>query len=80
MMESLLTGTPASRLFRTLLHEDTSMDAWKLDQILIRELPNISPAASIAIRRWGSLGSIVISDEDLDALISHFLVEAGYAT
>jgi hypothetical protein len=79
MLESLVSGRPASALFKSLMGADDSLDARALDNILGLEYPNISPGAFIAIRRWFNLESgFEVSDEDLDALIAHYLKEAGY--
>jgi hypothetical protein len=79
MLESLVSGRPASALFKSLMEADGSLDARALDRIVGLEYPNISPGAFIAIRRWSNLDSgFEVSDEDLDALIAHYLREAGY--
>lgn len=79
MLASLVSGKPASALFMSLMAADDSLDARALDNTLGREYPNISPGAFIAIRRWLNLESeFEVSDEDLDALIAHYLNEAGY--
>lgn len=78
MLESLVSGRPASVLFKSLMQADGSLDARALDKVLVLEFPSINPSVSIAIRRWAKLGSVEISDEDLDGLIEHFLKEAGY--
>lgn len=79
MLESLVSGRPASELFNSLMEADGSLDARALDIILGLEYPNISPGAFIALRRWSNLESgFEVSDEDLDALIAHYLKEAGY--
>lgn len=78
MLESLVSGRPASALFKSLMQADGSLDARALDNLLVLEFPSISPSACIAIRRWAKLGSVEISDEDLDGLIEHFSREAGY--
>ena len=79
MMESLVSGRPASALFKSLMGADDSLDARALDSVFGLEYPNISPGAFIAIRRWSNLDSgFGVSDEDLDALIAHYLKEAGY--
>lgn len=78
MLESLVSGRHASALFRSLMQADGSLDARALESLLELEYPNISPGAFIAIRRWLKLGSVEISDEALNALISHYLKEAAY--
>jgi hypothetical protein len=78
MLESLVSGRQASALFRSLMQADESLDARALGSLLGLEYPNISPGAFIAIRRWLKLGSVEISDEDLNGLISHYLREAVY--
>lgn len=78
MLESLVSGRHASALFRSLMQADGSLDARALESLLGLEYPNTSPGAFIAIRRWLKLGSVEISDEDLNALISHYLKEAAY--
>lgn len=79
MMETLVSGVPASKLFRSLMEADASVDARKLGDMLTLEYPSISPAASMAIRKWLSSGKeYEISDEDMDALIAHYLKESGY--
>ena len=79
LLETLLSGRPASALFKSLMGPDDSLDARALDNILGLEYPDISPGAFIAIRRWLNLGGgFEVSDEDLDALIAHYLKEAGY--
>ena len=80
MMEPLILGTPASQLFKDLQKRDSSISARKLGEILLTEFPSVSPAACIAINRWSGSGSIVLADEDIDALISHYIKEAGYGT
>lgn len=78
MLESLVSGQPASALFKSLMKANESLDIRALDQILGLEYPNISPGAFVTMRRWANLGSVEVSDEDLDALIAHYLKEAGY--
>lgn len=79
MMESLVSGRPASALFKSLMGADDSLDARALGNILGLEFPNISPGAFTAIRRWLNLErGYEFSDETLDALIAHYLKEAGY--
>ena len=80
MMELLTSGIPASRLFKDLQKQDNSISARRLGEILMTELPAISPAVCTAINRWSGLGSVVISDENLDALISYYIKEAGYGS
>jgi hypothetical protein len=65
-------------LFKDLQKQDGSITAKKLGEILLTEFPAISPAACIAINRWSGSGSVLIQDEELDALISHYIKEAGY--
>ena len=79
-MERLVSGTTASRLFKALQSQDTSIGPRQLGEILMTEFPEISPAACIAINRWSRIGSVEVSDEDLDALISYYLKEAGYGS
>jgi predicted DNA-binding protein (MmcQ/YjbR family) len=79
MMESLLSGVPASQLFRALQKEDASIDARELGGILMEEFPGISPAASMSIRKWLSAGKGGdFPDEQIDGLISFYLKAAGY--
>ena len=78
MMERLVSGVAASRLFKDLQKQDSSISAKKLGNILMAEFPEISPAACIAINRWLGIGSVEVPDQDLDALISYYLKEAGY--
>jgi hypothetical protein len=79
MMETLVSGAPASKLFKSLLEADALMDSRKLGDMLTFEFPNISPAASMAIRKWLSPAKeYEVCDEDIDALISHYLRESGY--
>jgi hypothetical protein len=80
MMERLISGTPASKLFKDLLEKDSSITTMKLGEILFNEYPAISPAAYVAINRWAGKGSVLISDETLDAVISHLIKEAGYGS
>jgi predicted DNA-binding protein (MmcQ/YjbR family) len=81
MMKALVSGVPASKIFRSLIEADASIDARKLGDMLSFNYPNISPAASMAIRKWLSPGKeYEVSDEDMDALISHYLKESGYIT
>lgn len=80
-MKALVSGVPASKIFRSLIEADASIDARKLGDMLSFNYPNISPAASMAIRKWLSPGKeYEVSDEDMDALISHYLKESGYIT
>ena len=51
MMQGLICGTPASKLFRMLQQADSSINARKLGYILTTEFPRISPAASMSIRK-----------------------------
>jgi predicted DNA-binding protein (MmcQ/YjbR family) len=81
MMKALVSGVPASKIFRSLIEADASTDARKLGDMLAFNYPGISPAASMAIRRWLSPGKeYEVADEDIDALISHYLKESGYIT
>ncbi|RYY82478.1 MAG: hypothetical protein EOO15_22960 [Chitinophagaceae bacterium] len=79
-MERLISGIPASVLFTDLQKQDSSITAKRLGEILLTEFPAVSPAAGIAINRWSGGGSVLILDEDLDALISHYIKEAGYGS
>ena len=79
MMENLVSGVPASVVFRSLMQADPSMDGRKLGNVLTLEYPNISPAASMAVRKWLSPGrEYEVADEDINALVAHYLKEAGY--
>lgn len=79
MMEALLTGVPASQLFRALQRENSSIDARELGGLLMEEFQNISPAASMSIRKWASREEEVdFPDEQIDGLISFYLKAAGY--
>ncbi|MDM5182051.1 hypothetical protein PO883_33290 [Massilia sp. DJPM01] len=81
MMEKLLLGSPASKIFRALQHENASIGARELGYILMAEFPNISPAASMSIRKWlNPAMEEEFPDEQIDALILHYLKEAGYVT
>jgi len=61
------------------MQADDSLDARTLGNLLGLGYPNISPAAFITIRRWANLDSgFEVSDEDLDAVITHYLKEAEY--
>ncbi|MBO9880700.1 hypothetical protein [Xanthomonas sp. D-109] len=77
-MERFISGIPASQLFKELREQDSAITGTKLVEILLTEFPKISPAACVAINRWSGIGSVVIPDETLDALISHYIKEAGY--
>ena len=79
MMESLVSGVPASKLFRALQQENGSIDVQKLGEILTIEFPGISPAASVAIRRWlnPAIGR-ELPDEQIDGMILYYLEDAGY--
>jgi hypothetical protein len=79
MMKNLVSGVPASVVFRSLMQVDPLMDGRKLGNVLTLEYPNISPAASMAVRKWLSPGKeYEVADEDIDSLITHYLKEAGY--
>ena len=78
MMERLVSEISASQLFKNLQQQDASINAQRLGEILLTEFPEISPASCIAINRWAGFGSVQCTDEDLDALISYYLKEAGY--
>ena len=78
VLESLVSGRPASALFKSLMQDGGPLDAKALGNILGLEYPNISPGAFTAIRQWSKLGSVEVLDEELDALIAHYLKEAGY--
>jgi hypothetical protein len=81
MMQGLICGTPASKLFRMLQQADSSINARKLGYILTTEFPRISPAASISIRKWqATSGESNFPDEQIDGLILHYLQDAGYIT
>ncbi len=81
MMEDLANGVRASVVFKSLMQIDSSMDARKLGNVLTLEYPDISPAASMTVRRWLSPGKeYEVCDEDVDALIAHYLKEAGYVS
>lgn len=78
-MEALLSGVPASRLFKTLRDGDPSIDGRELGVILMDEFRNISPAASISIRKWANrINEVDFPDEQIDGLISFYLKAAGY--
>jgi hypothetical protein len=79
MMENLVSGGGASVLFRSLMQADSLMDDRRLGNVLTLEYPNISPAASMAIRKWlNQKRGYDFPDEEIDALILHYLKEAGY--
>jgi len=79
MMEGLICGTPASKLFRMLQQADPSIDALELADILMTEFPLISPAAYISIRKWRDTSDKrKFPDEQIDVLIVHYLKDAGY--
>lgn len=79
MMENLVSGVPASVLFRSLMQADPSIDARKLGNALTVEYPDISPAASMAVRKWlNQERGYDFPDEEIDALILHYLKESGY--
>ena len=81
MMENLIRGVPASKLFRALLKDNTSIDARELGYILMKEFPDISPAASMSIRKWLNAASAdEFPDEQIDGLILHYLNQAGYVS
>lgn len=81
MMENLVSGAAASTLFRSLLQADPSMDGRKLGNILTTEYPDINPAASMAIRKWlNQERGYEFPDEEIDALILHYLKESGYSS
>jgi len=78
-MEDLLSGVPASNLFRTLQQKKPLIDARELGQILMIEFPRISPAASLSIRKWFRHSEDYdFPDEQIDGLILHYLNEAKY--
>lgn len=78
-MEDLILGVPASELFKSIIQKDPLMDGRKLGDILTYEYPNVSPAASISIRRWlNKGGGYECGDEDISALILFYLKDAGY--
>lgn len=80
MMENLVSGVPASVVFRSLMQADSSMDGRKLGNVLTLEYPDISPAASMAIRKWlNPERGYDFPDEEIDALILHYLKESGYS-
>lgn len=79
MMEILLSGASASKLFRTLQRENPSIDARGLGGILMEEFEKISPAASMSIRKWAARGKEEdFPDEQLDGLIAFYLKSSGY--
>ena len=79
MMEGLVSGVPASKLFRALLQEDELLDVQKLGEILMMEFPDISPAASMAIRKWlNPARGRELPDEQIDGMILYYLEDAGY--
>ena len=80
MLDQLLLGVPASTVFRDLQAQHGFRNAEELYEILMRKFPEISPAAYISILRWLGAGSALVSDAQLDALILHFLQQAGYAS
>ena len=79
MMEGLITGTPASTIFRKLLTLNPSMGASGLGGMLFDEFPKLSPAANTCIRRWmSSENRSEYPDEQIDAMIKSYLEMAGY--
>lgn len=81
MMENLTRGVAASKLFRTLMQDDPAIDARELGYMLTKEFPDISPAASMSIRKWLSAANVdEFPDEQIDGLILHYLNEAGYVS
>lgn len=81
MMETLISGFSASQLFRSIHQENPLIDARKLAEIMMYEFPEISPAAAISIYKWFNVKNANdFPDAQIDALIFHFLKEAGYTT
>ncbi|MBO0988701.1 hypothetical protein INR38_07915 [Delftia sp. SD018] len=79
MMKNLLDGVPASVVFRTIMQADLTIDSRKLGNILTLEYPNVDPGASMAIRKWlNPERGYDLPDEEIDALIFHYLRDAGY--
>jgi len=79
MMRGLISGTPASKLFRMLQQEHPSIDAKTLGFSLMAEFPRISPAAFISIMKWQNRSDeSTFPDEQIDGLIAHYLKDAGY--
>lgn len=80
-MDGLLKGKPAPKIFKQILQEDSSIGARELGFILMKEFPEISPAASMSIRKWlNAARGKGFPDEQIDGLIWHYLKEGGYVT
>lgn len=80
MMEDLIAGMPASKLFRMLQNEDSTIDVSELIDMFMRAFPDASPAAAISIRRWANAkDEHDFPDEQIDGLIIHYLRSSGYS-
>lgn len=78
-MKDLISRYPASRLFRTIQGEDSTIDANKLIDIFVGEFPGASPAAAISIRKWVDAGGgDEFPDTQIDGLILHYLRSSRY--
>lgn len=79
MMEELISGKPASAIFRELQQNDKSIDAEKLGDILMDEFPEVSPVTQRCINSWfRTENRDDYPDEQLDGMILHYLKLAGY--
>ena len=58
---------------------DASVNAVGLCEWMAAEYPDLSPAASVSIRKWLYVPNVYDVDDDwLDGVISHYMAEAGY--
>jgi hypothetical protein len=79
MLEGILDGQRPSVVFRRLIAADASLGNIQLGELLWNEFPRLSGEAMQLTWHWQGPGKTQgLSDENLDALLSRLLVEAGY--
>lgn len=79
MLNEISNGMAPSQVLRAVLRSNLSMSGRDLSLIFAEQYPDAGGVAVMVIRRWHEVGHRdAISDEDLDAVLSRLLREAGY--
>ncbi len=81
VMKRLASGFPASQLFSELVENDSTLTGRVVSRLFAEEFPDVSGDCVMIIRRWHGFGHRdQLSDADVDRLVVHFLIQAGYMT
>ncbi|WP_156440224.1 MULTISPECIES: hypothetical protein [unclassified Burkholderia] len=79
MLEDILRGRAPSEVFRTIIANDPTVGNIGLADLLGDEFVDLSSEAQQLVWHWKGPGKDQgLSDEELDALLTKFLRQAGY--